>query len=147
MTCTFVFISQTASLTSLYSTLFGSIRMWIVCPFHSIYCTFLWGGSRSLHEPRMYRRSARYCWPLKAQFSPRVSPYLMFEIAFAPDCIYILEVRGSVHHNTIHNKSNKMQQRIKLLLVHIYIKLNMFRATPPIIRSLKLHWQPLIYHT
>jgi len=29
----------------------------------------------------------------------------------------------------IHNKSNKMQQCIKFVLVHIYIKLNMFRAT------------------
>ena len=27
------------------------------------------------------------------------------------------------------------------------MKLNMFRATPPIIRSLKLHWQPLVLHT
>jgi hypothetical protein len=27
------------------------------------------------------------------------------------------------------------------------MKLNMFRATPPIIRSLKLHWQPLVFHT
>jgi hypothetical protein len=27
------------------------------------------------------------------------------------------------------------------------MKLNMFRATPPIIRSLKLHWQPLVFDT
>jgi len=39
-----------------------------------------------------------------------------------------------------------MQQYIKILLFHIYMKL-MFRATPPIIRSLKLHWQPLVFHT
>jgi len=39
------------------------------------------------------------------------------------------EVRGSVHHSTIHKeKSNKMQQCIKILLFHIYMKLNMFRA-------------------
>jgi hypothetical protein len=38
--------------------------------------------------------------------------------------------RGSVHRNTIHKeKSNKMQQGIKRLLFHIYIKNNMFRAT------------------
>jgi len=40
-----------------------------------------------------------------------------------------LDVRGSVHHSTIHKeKSNKMQQCIKILLFHIYMKLNMFRA-------------------
>jgi hypothetical protein len=31
-------------------------------------------------------------------------------------------------HTSFYKKSNKMQQRIKFLLVHIYIKLNMFRA-------------------
>ena len=43
-------------------------------------------------------------------------------------------VRGSVYHSTIHKeKSNKMQQCIKILLFRIYMKLNMFRAThhPP----------------
>jgi len=40
------------------------------------------------------------------------------------------DVLGSVHHSTIHKKkSNKMQQCTKILLFHIYIKLNMFRAT------------------
>jgi hypothetical protein len=41
-----------------------------------------------------------------------------------------LDVRGSVHHSTIRKeKSNKMQRCIKILLFHIYMKLNMFRAT------------------
>jgi hypothetical protein len=41
-----------------------------------------------------------------------------------------LDVRGSVHHSTIHKeKSNKMQQCIKSLLFHIYMKFDMFRAT------------------
>jgi hypothetical protein len=41
-----------------------------------------------------------------------------------------LDVRGSVHHGTIHEeKSNKMQQCIKILLFRIYMKLNMVRAT------------------
>jgi len=35
-----------------------------------------------------------------------------------------------VHHSTIHKeKSNKMQQCIKILLFHIYMKLNMFWVT------------------
>jgi len=41
-----------------------------------------------------------------------------------------LDVRGSVHHSTIQKKkSNKMQQYIKFLLFHIYMKLNMFWTT------------------
>jgi hypothetical protein len=41
-----------------------------------------------------------------------------------------LDVRGSVHHGTIHKeKSNKMHQGIKIVLFHIYMKLNMFWAT------------------
>jgi len=41
----------------------------------------------------------------------------------------IFDVRGSVNHSKIHTeKSNKMQQ-YENLLFHIYIKLNMFRAT------------------
>jgi hypothetical protein len=39
------------------------------------------------------------------------------------------DVRGCVHHSTIHQeKSNKMQQCIKTLFP-IYVNLNMFRAT------------------
>jgi hypothetical protein len=44
--------------------------------------------------------------------------------------IYKLDIRGSVHHSTIHKeKSNNVQQCIKILLFHNYVKLNMFRAT------------------
>ena len=44
--------------------------------------------------------------------------------------VLLLDVRGSVHHSTIHKeKSNKMQQCIKIVLFHIYMKLNMFRGT------------------
>jgi hypothetical protein len=41
-----------------------------------------------------------------------------------------LDVRGSVHHSKIHEeKSNKMQQCIRILLFHVYVKPNTFRAT------------------
>jgi len=49
-----------------------------------------------------------------------------------PQALYTHEVDvcGSVHISTIHKeKSNKMQQCIKILLFHIYMKLNLFRAT------------------
>jgi hypothetical protein len=60
----------------------------------------------------------------------------------------LLDVRGSVHHSKIHKeKSNKIQQCTKILLLHIYMKLNMFRVTPPIIRSVKLNWLPPVFHT
>jgi len=42
---------------------------------------------------------------------------------------YSLDARGSVHDSIIHKeKSNKIQQCIKNLF-HIYMKLNIFRAT------------------
>jgi len=60
-----------------------------------------------------------------------------------------LYVRGSMHYTTIHKeKPNKMQQYIEILLFHTYMKLYMFPGdTPPIIRSPKLHWQALVFHT
>jgi len=62
---------------------------------------------------------------------------------------YLLDIRGSVHYSTIRKKkSNKMQQFVKILLFNIYMKLNMFRATHRLSTwSLKLHWQPLVFHT
>jgi hypothetical protein len=51
----------------------------------------------------------------------------------APVCTLqrsIIDVRGTGHHSIIHKeKSNKKQQCIKILLFHICMKLNMFRAT------------------
>jgi hypothetical protein len=53
-----------------------------------------------------------------------VGGIIYFSNIFWPD------VRGSVHHSTIlKEKSIKMQQYIKILLLHVYLKLNMFRAT------------------
>jgi hypothetical protein len=51
------------------------------------------------------------------------------------------DVRGSVHHSTVHKeKSNKMQQRIKIFIIpYLYEAQHVSGDTPPIIRSLKLH--------
>jgi len=44
--------------------------------------------------------------------------------------IHDVDVHGSVHHSITHKeKSSKMQQCIKILLFHIYMTHNMFRAT------------------
>ena len=59
------------------------------------------------------------------------------------------DVRGSVHHSTIHKeKTIKMQQCIKIFIIlYLYEAQHVSGETPPIIRSLKLHWQPLVFHT
>jgi hypothetical protein len=62
---------------------------------------------------------------------------------------YQLDVSGSVHHSTIRKKkSNKMQKCVKIFIIpYLYKVQHVSGDTPPIIRSLKLHWQPLIFHT
>ena len=55
-----------------------------------------------------------------------------------------------MHHSTILTvkKSNKMQQCIKILLFLILNEAQHVSGdTPPIIRSVKLHKQPLVLHT
>ena len=51
--------------------------------------------------------------------------------------------------STIHKeKSNKMQQCINIFITpYLYEAQHVSGDTPPIIRSLKLHWQPLVFHT
>ena len=45
-------------------------------------------------------------------------------------------------------KSNKMQPCIKIFVIpYLYEAQHVSGDTPPIIRSLKLHWQPLVFHT
>jgi len=68
-----------------------------------------------------YGGSQFYCSP--HPFCPQIMLLNPYQILFKHD------VRESVHHSTIHKeKPNKMQQCIKILF-HIYVKLNMFRAT------------------
>jgi hypothetical protein len=54
-----------------------------------------------------------------------------------------------VHHGVIHTeKSNKLQQCIKIIIIpYLYEAQHVSGDTPPIIRSLELHWQPLVFHT
>jgi hypothetical protein len=59
-----------------------------------------------------------------------------------------LDVRGSLHYSTTHKeKSNKMQQCIKIFITpYLYEAQHVSCDTLPIIRSLKLYWQPLVFH-
>jgi len=54
-----------------------------------------------------------------------------------------------MYHSTIRKeKSNKMQQCIKVFIIpYLYEAQHVSGNTPPIIRSLKLHWQALVFHT
>jgi hypothetical protein len=55
---------------------------------------------------------------------------------------------GQDCHGIMHKeKSNMLQQCIKILLLHLYDVQHVLGDTPPIIRSLKLHWQPLVFHS
>jgi len=60
--------------------------------------------------------------------------------------LHVFAVHGSVHHSTIlTEKPNKMQQCIKILLSLILNEAQ--HVLGDIIRSLKLHKQPLVLHT
>jgi hypothetical protein len=63
--------------------------------------------------------------------------------------LQLFDVSGSMHHSTIHKeKSNKLQQCIKIFIIpYLYEAQHVSGDTPPIIRGLKLHWQPLVFHT
>jgi hypothetical protein len=51
-------------------------------------------------------------------------------------------------HKVRKDKSNKMQQCIKIFIIpYLYETQHVSGDTPPISRSLKLHWQPLVFHT
>jgi hypothetical protein len=56
---------------------------------------------------------------------------------------------GVVEDSSLHKeKSNKMQQCIKIFIIpHLSGGQHVLGDTPHIIRSFKLHWQPLVLHT
>jgi len=60
----------------------------------------------------------------------------------------LLDVRGSVHHSIIHKK---IQQDAKIyqsfIIPYLYEAQHVSGDTPPIIRNIKLQWQPLVVHT
>jgi len=53
-----------------------------------------------------------------------------------------------VHHSTIYKKNPTRCSSIKLFIIpYLYEAQHVSDKTPPIVRSLKLHWQPLVFHT
>ena len=53
------------------------------------------------------------------------------------------------YQNSVHKeKSNKMQQCIRNFIIpYLYEAQHVSGDTPPIIRSQKLHWHPLVFYT
>ena len=58
-----------------------------------------------------------------------------------------LGVRGSVHHSTIHKENPTRCNNVSNFIIpYLYEVQHVSGDTPPIIRSLKLHWQPLVFY-
>jgi hypothetical protein len=54
----------------------------------------------------------------------------------------------NIHISLHKEKSNKKQQCINIFIIrYLYETQYVLGDTPLIIRSLKLHWQPLVFHT
>jgi len=111
-------------------------------------CPLSWnlGASTAISFPNAFLRRASFC---KDLLPSRV--LLCFETTAKSHTVAVLklDVRGFVHHNTIRKeKSNKMHQCIKIFIIpYLYEAQHVSGDTPPIIKSLKLHWQPLVFHT
>jgi len=63
--------------------------------------------------------------------------------------VFSLDVPGSVHHSTIHKDKIQIDAIMyqNFIIPYLYEAQHVSGDTPPIIRSLKLHWQPLVFHT
>jgi hypothetical protein len=53
-----------------------------------------------------------------------------------------------VHHNAIHKEKSTQDATMyqNFIIPYLYDSQHVSGDTPPIIRSLKLHWQPLVFH-
>ena len=73
---------------------------------------------------------------------------MKYSIYLPPELHNFLDVCGLVHHSTIHKvKSNKMQHYQNFVIIpYLYEAQHVSGDTPPIIRSLKPHWQPLVFY-
>jgi hypothetical protein len=58
-----------------------------------------------------------------------------------------LRVRVSVHHSITHTENPTEATVYQNFISYLYEAQHVSGDTPSIIRSLKLHWQPLVYHT
>jgi len=61
----------------------------------------------------------------------------------------MLDVCASVHHSTTHKEKIQQDATVyqNFIIPYLYEAQHVSGVTPPIIRSLKLHWQPLVFRT
>jgi hypothetical protein len=86
----------------------------------------------------------RPCLPLLPIYLYTGTIYL----ALAPSCVLFGDP-VQVSTTSIHKE--KIQQDVTMyqnfIIPYLYEAQHVSDDTPPIIRSLKLHWQPLVFHT
>jgi len=115
--------------------------------------------NRRTGYPRCKLRSIQMNAALVSQIGPWLLPFKSFPthyslIVLSFDATWI-ELRViAVFKETVislhavyKERSNKMQQCIKFYYSLLKWSLTCFGRTPPIIRSLKLHWQSLVFYT
>jgi hypothetical protein len=86
----------------------------------------------------------------KCYEKPTLKFILKFRFVQTDNSWFSTSVSQSVFHFSVEihkERSNKMQQRIKFYYSIFIWAQHVSGDTPPIIRSLKLHWQPLVFHT
>jgi hypothetical protein len=61
----------------------------------------------------------------------------------------MFDVCESMHHSTIHKENPTRCNNVSkfFIIPCVYEAQHVSGDTPPIVRSLKLHWQPLVFHT
>ena len=94
-----------------------------------IICGSQFGRTRETTEKKRWRGGHRFSEEVEeGKGTPAENIFLPQILYRHPTILPELDVCGSVHRSMSHRKSDKMQQCIKILF-HIYMKLNMFRAT------------------
>jgi hypothetical protein len=60
-----------------------------------------------------------------------------------------LDVRGYVHHSTVHKENPSSCNNVSefFIIPYLYESQHVLGDTLPITKNLKLHWQPLVFHT
>jgi len=62
----------------------------------------------------------------------------MFNLTFVDQCIIVQFIKKNQQDATMYQN---------IIIPYLYVAQHVSGDTPPIIRSLKLHWQPLIFYT
>jgi hypothetical protein len=119
------------------------LRQWTFFPITLNICFVVMNMDQYKVNLDIHGKDTRHQTPSYLSLYPRGTYYKGSKISNSFD------VHGSVHHSTIRTeKFNKMQQCIKIFIIPcLHEAQHVLSDTSPIIRSLKLHWQPLVFRT